>query len=472
MNNKMDSITILQAIGELDDHLLERTLREPRKEKKAAMRSNLIRWISVAACLCLVTVGILLILPPVDGNAEYLIEDGVLVSVLSDATELTLPDQVTAIADYAFIETPQITSVTLGTNVSSIGARAFSGCRYLSTIKIPEGNDSFIEEDGVIYSADKTLIVRCLSDGDAFEIPESVRFIAAEAFFGSQVNRIGLHRKIRFIGKDAFTGTPALTGGQLTQGVDEYGIEFFTDGNIKLEYLSHNTIGDLFGRSTVESVSVCGNILSMFTADAHTGEITIYRFGAFGNYYLTESFTPDYPGEPSGSVVGSFWSHTDGIVGVECGVKAKYNPDGTYSLLDMDAMDCTYCITNVLFVTSDGGKNWDSIGTSPLYPNLLGGYHAAFLGFTDRLTGVIADRKRNDELVADITLDGGETWHSLGNLLPSFGNECPTVTDFSKNRDGWVLTVEYSWYDIDYAVQRTTVRIFRSSDGMSWTPTD
>ena len=48
--------------------------------------------------------------------------------------EFAVPDTVTTIADYAFYNSPNITKVTSGANVKTIGARAFQNCNSLATV--------------------------------------------------------------------------------------------------------------------------------------------------------------------------------------------------------------------------------------------------------------------------------------------------------------------------------------------------
>lgn len=96
--------------------------------------------------------------------------DGILIDYNGEDTEVTLPKRVKQIAG-AFAGRTDITSVTLSTNVISIGDMAFMGCSSLKSVNIPT----------------------------------SVTDIGKEAFYGcTSINSIYLGDEITSIGKDAF----------------------------------------------------------------------------------------------------------------------------------------------------------------------------------------------------------------------------------------------------------------------------
>ena len=78
-----------------------------------------------------------------EDNKNYTVVDGVLYN--KDMTtlvlypknrsgEFTVPDTVTTIADYAFDNSPNLTKVTIGKNVKTIGTGAFRKCKSLKTV--------------------------------------------------------------------------------------------------------------------------------------------------------------------------------------------------------------------------------------------------------------------------------------------------------------------------------------------------
>ena len=73
------------------------------------------------------------------GVPSFVVEDGVLTLVwLNGATEIVIPDLVTAIGEYVFQQRSEIVSIALPTSLVTIGSYAFSGCEGLASMTIPE----------------------------------------------------------------------------------------------------------------------------------------------------------------------------------------------------------------------------------------------------------------------------------------------------------------------------------------------
>ena len=84
------------------------------------------------------------------GNANYSSVDGALLnkektSIIlypkSKSGEFVIPDTVTSIADYAFDNAPNLTKVTIGESVKSVGKGAFRNCNSLKTVIFKDSNN-------------------------------------------------------------------------------------------------------------------------------------------------------------------------------------------------------------------------------------------------------------------------------------------------------------------------------------------
>ena len=120
-----------------------------------------------------------------------------------------IPDSVTTIAGAAFAGSG-ITSITIPSSVTSIGAYDFYYTSSLTTIKVDSNNpvyDSRNNSNAIIETATNTLLVGCNST----IIPDSVTTIADVAFAGSGITSITIPSSVTSIGIDAFYGCTSLT---------------------------------------------------------------------------------------------------------------------------------------------------------------------------------------------------------------------------------------------------------------------
>lgn len=90
---------------------------------------------------------------------------------------------VTSIQSRAFLDCPELTSVTIPNTVTSIGSFIFEGCKNLASIVVEEGNPTYDSRENcnaLIETANNRLITGC----NGTTIPNSVTIIEQEAFKG------------------------------------------------------------------------------------------------------------------------------------------------------------------------------------------------------------------------------------------------------------------------------------------------
>ncbi len=95
----------------------------------------------------------------------------ILVDYSGSETNLTLPNYITKIYQYAFYNCRSLTSIEIPDSVTSIGSSAFEGCSSLTSIKIPDG----------VTSINISAFEGCRSL-TSIEIPDSVTSIGSYAF--------------------------------------------------------------------------------------------------------------------------------------------------------------------------------------------------------------------------------------------------------------------------------------------------
>ena len=91
---------------------------------------------------------------------------------------------VTAIANNAFSgNTAIVGSVSLSTNISSIGNAAFVGCAYMTAIMVDTQNAFYSSADGVLFNKDQTTLINYPGGkSGSYIIPDSVTAIGSVAF--------------------------------------------------------------------------------------------------------------------------------------------------------------------------------------------------------------------------------------------------------------------------------------------------
>ena|GEM_PF-7049819 len=95
---------------------------------------------------------------------------------------LIIPDGVTSIKDYAFMDCSSFKSVKIPDSVTSIGWKAFYNCSSLESINVSENNQNYASVDGVLYNKDMTELIQCPKTKKEFVVPDGVTKIECIAF--------------------------------------------------------------------------------------------------------------------------------------------------------------------------------------------------------------------------------------------------------------------------------------------------
>ena len=133
----------------------------------------------------------------IDGNLVYSDDTKTELTACSIfATDISIPNSVTSIGDYAFAECKELTSITIPNSVINIGKYAFSNCKSLITVNIPNsvgyiGDCAFEQCKGLTSISIPNLITR-IERGvfmdckglTSVTIPNSVTSIGNTAFDG------------------------------------------------------------------------------------------------------------------------------------------------------------------------------------------------------------------------------------------------------------------------------------------------
>lgn len=136
---------------------------------------------------------------------------------------VTLPETLIEIGDNAFSGCAVLESITIPAQVASIGAFVFEGCTALTAIDVDDASISYMDDEGVLYSADQTTLVRypAARAGAAYTIATACRTISPWAFtYCNQLQYLEM-AGVTAIGADAFMYAESLQTVILSEGIKE-----------------------------------------------------------------------------------------------------------------------------------------------------------------------------------------------------------------------------------------------------------
>ena len=171
-------------------------------------------------------------------------------------TSVTIPDSVTNIGEYAFVDCGRLRSVTIPGGVTSIGAGAFSGCSGLTSVTIPDSVTSI--GDGA-FSGCRGLT--------GVTIPDGVTSIGASTFSGcSGLTGVTIPDSVTSIGAFAFSGCSRLTSMTIPDGVTSVGYYAFKN----CTSLTGMTIPDGVTSIEADAFYGCSRLTSVTIPDSVT----------------------------------------------------------------------------------------------------------------------------------------------------------------------------------------------------------
>lgn len=135
---------------------------------------------------------------------------------------VTIAGTVRDIEDFAFKGCTSLTSITIPAGTDDVSDSAFDGCTALKEINVENGNREYCSVDGVLYSSNKTELIR-LPEGKTgeFSIPTGVYEIDDRAFANTGIKSITIPDTVREIGESAFDGCNSLTTVKVGNGITE-----------------------------------------------------------------------------------------------------------------------------------------------------------------------------------------------------------------------------------------------------------
>lgn len=180
-------------------------------------------------------------------------------------TDITIPDTITEIKDYAFFDCTSLTSVTIPNNVTSIGGYAFYDCSNLTSITIGDGVTSI--GNGAFSGCQKLTSVT---------IPDSVTSIGDSSFYGCiSLTSVTIPDGVTSIGGSAFSNCTSLTSVTIPDSITS--INSYTFSNCT--NLTNVTIPNGIMKIGIEAFRNCTSLTSVIIPNS----VTAFGYDAFYN---------------------------------------------------------------------------------------------------------------------------------------------------------------------------------------------
>lgn len=229
--------------------------------------------------------------------------------------DITLPDSLITIGEGAFSKCELLTGVTIPKNVSDIGVDAFAYNHDMKTITVDAENDSYASQDGILFSKDKTELVKYPEgrEGNSYSIPASVSVIAPKAVFRCiNLNKVIIPASVADIGAEAF-GCSFLEDITVAQDNPNYasqdGVLFNKDMTVLIQYPNDSwresytvpsTVTEIGAKAFYDCLGVC-DVVTIPESVTRIGEEAFYdcdnlwRVKILGDVTDMEEFNVNHP---------------------------------------------------------------------------------------------------------------------------------------------------------------------------------
>ena len=185
----------------------------------------------------------------------------------TNLTNVTIPNTVTSIGDYAFYGCSGLTNITIGNSVTSIGDYAFYCCSGLTSVEIPNS----------VTSISSWAFYGC-SGLTGIKIPNSVTSISSWAFCNcSGLTGIKIPNSVTSIGEHAFCNCSGLTSVEIPNSVTSISGYVFSGCSGLTSVVIPNSLNSI-GNNVFQ---LCSSLKNVVIEDGNEA----LEISAYYNYY-------------------------------------------------------------------------------------------------------------------------------------------------------------------------------------------
>ena len=194
-------------------------------------------------------------------------------------TEVTIPNSVVSIEDFAFAWCGGLTEVTIPNSVVSIGDLAFAYCGGLTAIKVATDNQYYSSGNGVLFNKNKTVLIQYPigKTNTSYTIPNSVITIKIVAFmFCENLTEIIIGNSVTTIEMSAFANCSNLTEIIIPNSV----ITIKEAAFMFCENLTEIIIGNSVTTIEMSAFAYCSNLTEVINLNKYSQNISLDVFAS------------------------------------------------------------------------------------------------------------------------------------------------------------------------------------------------
>ena len=214
-------------------------------------------------------------------NKNYIDEDGILfnkdkstlVIYPSGRTEESykIPNSVKKVEHLAFNFCSALNSIEVPASVTIVESSSFAFCSNLTEINVDKNNTNYIDEDGILFNNDKSVLVTYPlgKKEESYKIPDSVTSIGEGAFYeNTNLINIEIPDSVTSIGESAFYSNINLTNIEIpdsVKNIEDFAFSYCTSlKNIKIPNLITSIEEYTFDScDSLESVELPNSIITI-----------------------------------------------------------------------------------------------------------------------------------------------------------------------------------------------------------------